>query len=76
MDYTLRSNTEAAFPFCVEISTEHDGQDIQDWLLENGMAHKIDWLAIKIRHRGIYEVYFKESSKAVMTKLRWAGVGF
>ena len=76
MDYTIMSNTRIAYPFCVEISAEHDGQDIEDWLLENGMGHKTDWLAIKMRHRGVFEVYFKEANKAVMTKLRWSGVGY
>jgi hypothetical protein len=64
------------FPYWIEISAEHDGVDIQDWLLENGMAHLDDWKAIKMRHRGVYVVYFREASKAVMAKLRWSGVGF
>lgn len=68
--------TNSEFPYCVEISDEHDGQDIKDWLLENGMVHITDWKAIRMRHRHIFEVYFKDANKAVMTKLRWSGVGF
>ena len=76
IDLEVMYIVEEVFPYSVEISTEHDGQDIQDWLIENGMEHTIDWKAIKMRHKGVYTVYFRDSKKAVMTKLRWSGVGF
>lgn len=64
------------YPHRVDISMEHDGVDIEDWLIENGMAHITDWKAIKMSHHGVWVLYFKEANKAVMTKLRWSGVGF
>lgn len=65
-----------SYPHSVEISTEHDGVDIEDWLIENGMAHIDDWKAIKMTHKGVFVLYFCDPAKAVMTKLRWSGVGF
>lgn len=80
MDEILDVNTLEEFtveyPYSVEISMEHDGIDIEDWLIENGMAHVDDWKCIKMRHNGIYTLYFRDASKAVLAKLRWSGVGF
>lgn len=64
------------FPYCVEISLEHDGQDIQDWLVGNGMTHHGDWKAIRMAHKKVWAIYFREATKATMTKLRWGGIGF
>lgn len=61
------------YPYCVEISLDHDGADIEDWLLENGMGHVTDWKAIRMRHKQVWAIYFKNANQAVMTKLRWGG---
>jgi hypothetical protein len=62
------------YPYYVAISSEHDGKEVLDWLTENGIRHQEDYKALRMRHRGIYALYFKDSRKAVMTKLRWSGV--
>lgn len=76
LDINTLEEFTVEYPYSVEISIEHDGVDIEDWLIENGMAHMTDWKAIKMTHRGVFVLYFRDPAKAVMAKLRWSGVGF
>lgn len=62
-----------SYPYSVEISDEHDGEDIQDWLLENGWGHQMDWKALRMRHKGVYSIHFRQAHMAMLTKLRWGG---
>ena len=76
IDRAIMGNMPMSYPHVVEISNEHDGVDIEDWLIESGMAHITDWKAINMRHRKKWVLYFKDPAKAVMAKLRWGGIGF
>ena len=62
-----------SYPYSVEVSDEHDGEDIQDWLLENGWGHQMDWKALRMRHKGVYSIHFRQAHMAMLTKLRWGG---
>jgi hypothetical protein len=71
--YNTFEEITMSYPYSVEISDEHDGEDIQDWLLENGWGHQMDWKALRMRHKGVYSIHFLQVHMAMLTKLRWGG---